>query len=397
MFSSNKKLDPNLRSLLYLNNEKKYRILVKYKVFQDSILNKIISYKGSIIRQIECCNIICASLDSKGIDRLSEYPEIDYISLDNCFSLCGMSVSSANKVRISTSLSLSGKGITVGIIDSGVYPHKDLTLPYNRINFFCDLINDFPYPYDDNGHGTSICGIIAGNGEASNEIYVGVAKSTSICCFKAFDKTGKGFVSDVLFALQELIKMSSEHNIKVLCLPFETLYFDSFIFNNFNTLLQLAIKEGLTPVVPSGSNINKSDSLTGIALSKNCLTISGIDTTSKIISYPYSSAGSIKKDKKPDFCAACVDIMSLNTNTSFLPIKNSIRIFPPKLTSSYRTFTGTSAATAYISGICCLLYELDSNLTFDDILSLLKLLAIPLDIPKNQQGLGRININKIKK
>ncbi len=398
MFSLNKKLDPDLKSLLIFNNDKKYRVLIRYKNFEDSISKKISLYNGSIIRYIESCNIICASLNRKGIERLCEYPEIEYICFDKYFSLCGMSISSANKVRISTSSSLSGKDISVGVIDSGVYPHKDLTTPFNRIDFFSDLINELSYPYDDNGHGTSVCGIISGNGESSNNIYTGVAKSSSICCFKAFDKTGKGFVSNVLFALQELIKMSSEYNIKVLCLPFETLSFDRFIFDNFNSLLKLAIAQGITPIVPSGSNLNEDDSLTGIALSKNCITISGIDTTKTVVkSYPYSSAGSSKKDTKPDFCAACVDIMSLNTNTNYLSEKNNIRIFAPKLTSSYKSFTGTSAATAYISGLCCLLYESDPNLGFEDIVSLLKLASIPIDIPKNQQGHGRININKLKK
>ena len=398
MFSLNKKLDPNLKSLLVFNSDKKYRVLIKYKNFEDSISKKISLYNGSIIRYIELCNIICASLNRKGLERLLEYPEIEYICSDKYFSLCGMSINSANKVRISTASSLSGKGISVGVIDSGVYPHRDLTTPFNRIDFFSDLINGLSYPYDDNGHGTSICGIISGNGESSNNLYTGVAKSSSICCFKAFDKTGKGFVSNILFALQELIKMSSEYNIKVLCLPFETLFFDSFIFNNFNNLLEIAISKGITPIVPSGSNINEDDSLTGIALSKNCITISGIDTTKTItIGYPYSSAGSSKKDTKPDFCAACVDIMSLNSNTNYLSEKNNIRIFAPKLTSSYKSFTGTSAATAYISGLCCLLYESDPNLGFEDIVSLLKLASIQLDIPKNQQGYGRININKIKK
>ena len=398
MFSLNKKLDPNLKSLLIFNNDTNYRVLIKHKNFENSISKKISLYNGIVLKYIESCNIICANLNKKGIELLCEYPEIEYICLDKYFSLCGISISSANKVRISTSSSLSGKGVSVGIIDSGVYPHKDLTTPFNRINFFCDLINGFSYPYDDNGHGTSTCGIISGNGESSNNIYIGVAKCSSICCFKAFDKTGKGFVSNVLFALQELIKMSFEYNIKVLCLPFETLFFDSFIFNNFNILLKLAIDKGITPIVPSGSNINDDNSLTGIALSKNCITVSGIDTTKSItVGYPYSSAGSCKKSIKPDFCAACVDIMSLNTNTTYISEKNNIRLYAPKLTSSYKSFTGTSAATAYICGLCCLLYESDPNLSFEDILSLLKLASIPLDIPKNQQGYGRININKLKK
>ena len=223
MFSSTKKLDPNLKFLLASSSMKEYRILIQYRNFPDSISKKIHYYRGNIIRKIESCNIICAQLRAKSIHLLLEYPEVKYICLDQYFFLCGMSIPTANKVRISHKLSLYGRGIGVGIIDSGVYPHRDLTYPFNRIITFVDLINELPYPYDDNGHGTCTCGIISGNGSSSNKIYTGVAPESTIHCFKAFDKLGKGYASDVLFALEELINISDQYNIKVICLPFESL------------------------------------------------------------------------------------------------------------------------------------------------------------------------------
>ena len=395
MFSFTKKLDPNLRDILKFNDKKNYRVLIKYKNSQDSISRKINSYKGVVVRKIESCNIICAKLNSKGIQRLLEYPEIEFICFDRYLTLCGMSVQTGNKIKISNKSGLSGTNLSVGVIDSGVYPHKDLTLPINRISTFVDLINNLSYPYDDNGHGTCTCGIIAGNGISSNNMYSGVAPNCHIHCFKAFDKLGKGFVSDVLFSLQELINMSEKYNIKVICMPFESLYYDSFIYNAFNTLFIKAINQSIIPILPSGSSKNVDDSILGICLSKNCLTISGIDTTSEAKSYTYSSCGSIKKDNKPDFCAACVNIISLNCNTSYLSEKDSIKIYAPKLETSYKEFTGTSIAAAYISALCALLFEYNPTLKFDDIVSLLKVASTEIEIPKNQQGNGTININKI--
>lgn len=398
MFSSTKKLDPNLKVLLASSNMKDYRVLIKYRNFQDSISKKINSYRGTIIRKIESCNIICAQINSKSIELLLEYPEIQYICLDQYFSLCGMNIPTANKVRISNKLPIFGRGVGVGIIDSGVYPHRDLTYPVNRIGTFVDLVNDLPYPYDDNGHGTCTSGIIAGNGLASNKIYTGVAPESIIYCFKAFDKLGKGYVSDILFALDELINISEKYNIKVICLPFESLYYNNFIFNLFDTLLKKARLNSIVCILPSGSNKNIDGSITGIALSTNCITVSGIDTTSsQIKSYCYSSCGALKKDKKPDFCAACVDVVSLNSNTSYISYRNNTKMHAPKLDTSYKSFTGTSISAAYIAGLCALLFERNPQFTFDDILSLLKVASIPLDIPKNQQGEGKIDINKILK
>ena len=67
----------------------------------------------------------------------------------------------------------------------------------------------------------------------------------------------------------------------------------------------------------------------------------------------------------------------------------------PKLDTSYKSFTGTSVAAAYVSGLCALLFEQHPEFTFDDISSLLRVASTPLDIPKNQQGEGKIDINKV--
>lgn len=395
MFSLSKKLDTNLRDLISNNDIEYYRVLIKYKTLQDSVSKKISSYRGQIIRKIESCNIICAKLNSKSIYRLIEYPEIEYICLDEYFSLCGMSIPTANKIRLSNKLNISGKGVGVGVIDSGVYPHRDLTYPSNRIITFTDLINELPYPYDDNGHGTCTCGIICGNGESSNKIYTGMAKESTLHCYKAFNKLGKGYASDVLFSLEDLISISTNYNIKVLCLPFESLSYNKFIYKLFDILLKKAIKNSIVPILPSGSNENTDSSILGIALSENCITVSGINTVSKPESYSYSSCGPAKKPKKPDFCAACVDVVSLNCNASYISFKGHSKSFVPKLSTSYKSFTGTSIAAAYVAGICALLFEYNPNLSFDDVVALLKVASTPLDIPKNQQGNGIININKI--
>lgn len=47
-----------------------------------------------------------------------------------------------------------GEGVGVAVLDTGVYPHADLTFGKNRIIAFCDVVNGRRYPYDDNGHGT---------------------------------------------------------------------------------------------------------------------------------------------------------------------------------------------------------------------------------------------------
>lgn len=52
----------------------------------------------------------------------------------------------------------TGKGIGIAILDTGISPVADFTIPANRIAIFRDFINGRTMPYDDNGHGTHVTG-----------------------------------------------------------------------------------------------------------------------------------------------------------------------------------------------------------------------------------------------
>ncbi|MBQ5674418.1 MAG: S8 family serine peptidase, partial [Lachnospiraceae bacterium] len=63
----------------------------------------------------------------------------------------------------------------------GIYPHRDFDC---RIIKFVDFIFDRSMPYDDNGHGTHVAGILSGNGKMSNGKYRGIAPDCRIVCGK---------------------------------------------------------------------------------------------------------------------------------------------------------------------------------------------------------------------
>lgn len=394
MFSIKNKLDRNLKYSLLKNEHKYYRVLIKYKFFSESLGKKIIGYKGTLIYILKISNIICAKLDKASIERIIEYPEVKFITFDEYLFLCGMSVSTANKAYSYKKLTLSGKDVDIGLVDSGIYPHPDLSTPSNKISSFVDIINNLSYPYDDNGHGTAIAGIIAGDGTSSENMYRGIAPYSRLHCYKAFDSLGKGFSSDVLFSIESILLENDKNNIKILCLPFELLTHNQLILDAFDNVFSFAIKKNITPIVPSGSNENIEGSIYGIGNLKNCITVGGIDTSSIQKPYKYSSAGT-SKSGKPDLCAACVNITSLNSNTSYISEKDGHKLYPPKLSSSYKSFNGTSLAAAYVTGITALLYENNPLLTFKDIFSLLKLSCETTDFPKFNQGEGIINLTKL--
>lgn len=79
---------------------------------------------------------------------------------------------------------LSGRGVGVAVIDSGIQPSKD----FSNIDFFYDFIKDRSgKPFDDLGHGTHVSGLIASNGALSNGAYPGVAPRARIISLRVLD------------------------------------------------------------------------------------------------------------------------------------------------------------------------------------------------------------------
>ena len=78
--------------------------------------------------------------------------------------------------------SVTGAGIGIAVMDTGIYPHIDFD---RRIAAFRDFTARHSLiPYDDNGHGTHVAGIIAGNGKSSRGRYCGKAPGSHLICAK---------------------------------------------------------------------------------------------------------------------------------------------------------------------------------------------------------------------
>lgn len=396
MFSFKQKLDPNLKLAINRKYHKNHRVIIHCKTLSESIEKKVTTYKGSILQFIPLINCICAILSSSAIERIAEFPQVDYITLDTNALLCGRNVLSSNGITFQSKYKLTGKGICIGLVDSGVYPHVDLLSPRNKIKGFLDIINGYKYPYDDNGHGTFLSGIVCGSGYQSKGSNKGIAENSYIYSIKAFNSLGKGYVSDILYSIQFLINEADNHHIKVICLPFELISDDYFIISLFSNLFDIAVKHNIAIIVPAGHNGNTEGSIKGIATLDNCIVVGGADTNNgKLKPYQYSSAGPFGKSEKPDLLAAAVNILSLNSDRSYVSERNGIKLYPRSLDTPYTTYSGTSCAAAYISGVCAILYENNPDLTFKDLVSLLKVSCNLMNIPKYIQGSGILDLNKL--
>src|SRR6476661_643401 len=90
---------------------------------------------------------------------------------------------------VQNDLGFNGNNVGVAIIDSGITSwHDDLTsktgISYlygnQRVSAFVDFVSGQTTPYDDNGHGTHVAGIIAGGGYDSDGQKSGSAPDASL-------------------------------------------------------------------------------------------------------------------------------------------------------------------------------------------------------------------------
>lgn len=393
-----RKIDSNIKSFMKINMKRKIPIIVCYKDNFKMVKSKILYNGGKIKYEYQYVKAIACDLSPYSIDKLSELPEVSFISMDHKASLTLKNAGETMGVNHARVFNLTGKGIGIGIIDSGVFPHPDLTSRRNAINYFYDLINGYEKPYDDNGHGTFICGCIAGSGALSSNAYVGIAPNSNLCVIKAFDASGNGFLSDIIKAMDILIDLRDKYNIRIICLPFEFSYMNKIKVNPLEEIIKHAMNANIAIIVPSGNLGPQPYSIYFPGNIRDVITVGGCSCTdNNIKNYKISSFSGRGPTSdglnKPDIVAPSVGITSIASNVSYNPALRT----KPEIKNPYTTMSGTSAACALISGICALILEKTPELKPGDLKSVITLSTISIGENKFAQGNGLMVFEKILK
>ena len=105
----------------------------------------------------------------------------------------------------------TGRGVTAAVLDTGACPHRDFD---SRILAFEDFVHGRSRPYDDNGHGTHVLGILGGSGRASNGKFRGAAPGCGLIPLKVLDKNGNGSQETVIEAMQWILKYREKYHIR---------------------------------------------------------------------------------------------------------------------------------------------------------------------------------------
>lgn len=297
-----------------------------------------------------------------------------------------------------------GKGVGIAIVDTGIALHKDFIEGGNRVIAFKDFINQRSEPYDDNGHGTHVAGIIGGNGFSSKGKYKGVAPECNFIGVKVLDHRGDGNISDVLAGLQWIIDNRKKHNIRIVNISVGTSAKDNL---DENSLLVQGVNavwdNGIVVVVAAGNNGPGPMSISTPGISRKVITVGSSDDNITAEVYgsgrtkDYSGRGPTPFCiKKPDIVAPGSNIISCNISRYSSKTKNGeLRISANDSPMMYTIKSGTSMATPVVSGAIALLLSAHPELTNREVKLRLRSCAVDLGQHWEKQGWGLLNIRKL--
>jgi serine protease AprX len=103
--------------------------------------------------------------------------------------------------------------VTVAVLDTGIAYHPDLA---GHLLCFRDFVEKSSLPYDDNGHGTHVCGILCGNGELSGGRLRGMAPASKLVVGKVLDGKGEGSCDSMQEAFQWILRVKNRYQIRIL-------------------------------------------------------------------------------------------------------------------------------------------------------------------------------------
>ena len=271
----------------------------------------------------------------------------------------------------------TGKGIGVCILDTGIYEHIDFT---GRIWAFYDFLAFKRQPYDDNGHGTHVAGLVAGDGTASMGKYRGAAPGCGIIALKVLDRYGTGSQDDVLRALRWIRENRQQYRIRVVNISVGTTCNSKRNHARLLESVEQLWDEGVVVVTAAGNQGPRPGSITAPGRSKKVITVGSSDLLEGRSAI--SGRGpTVECVCKPDIVAPGNKIMSCVPGKPY----------------SYGVKSGTSMSTPLVTGAIACALEKNPALTNTDIKTMLMNSAEDMGLPQNLQGWGKFNRRKFLK
>ena len=273
---------------------------------------------------------------------------------------------------------VTGSGIGVAVIDSGIADHAALG---GRVVARVNLVSEEPgVSGDPFGHGTHIAGIIGGSATAATRVtpaYAGgSAPGVHFVDVRVLGSNGAGYTSDVIAGIDWTIANAQRYGVRIINLSLGHPVAEPSATDPLCRAVARAVQAGIVVVASAGNNGRTAGGapvLGGITSPGNsplAITVGALDTVGTVDRSddrvaPYSSRGPTKFDfaVKPDVVAPGGAIVSLENPGSWLSTHYPSWHIAGSGRNAYYRLSGTSMSAAVVSGGVALLLDDEPGLT----------------------------------
>jgi serine protease AprX len=355
-----------------------------------AMLSRLNGLGGSLKVVYSSIHGYAAKVPASQIDSLASGAEITRVSFDAPVKAhMDVAYPTVKADRAFFDFGLTGAGVGVAVVDTGIAGHPDLTSSKNLLNTLVDVsvIGKSPGLYDPYGHGTHVAGIIAGSGASSTgslyyRTFKGIAPGARIIGVQALQADGSGYTSDVISAIDWVVKNKSAYNIRVMNLSLGHPVYESYTTDPLCLAVRAANDAGIVVVVAAGNEGMVGTGFGTIDSPGNeptAITVGAMDDSNTVntqddVLAPFSSKGPTLVDHvvKPDLVAPGTSIVSLRDTNSFLDLNYhsftlkfgdySTDPLTSLLDGVYYRLSGTSMAAPMVAGAAALMIQKDPTL-----------------------------------
>lgn len=285
----------------------------------------------------------------------------------------------------------AGRGVTVAVVDTGVADSAALSRSSGRL---VDGVDTSPLTsggapltsgrFDDpHGHGTFMASLVAGGPvDGSGGKAVGIAPAATVVVVKVADGAGNTSLSSVVAGLDWVAAHAG--TIDVANLSFSHVRsVEGYGTDPLNAAVERVAAAGVVPVVSAGNN---PDEVGDPGFDPRALTVGAADLkTDKPAVAAFSGSAVVAGVQKPDLVANGVSVLGVLPPGSTVAQQNP----SARATGALWRGTGTSQATAVVSGAAALLLQSHPSATPAQVKASLRTSA--RDLPGTRDGQGLLH------
>ncbi|HEX8738380.1 MAG TPA: S8 family serine peptidase [Pyrinomonadaceae bacterium] len=191
-------------------------------------------------------------------------------------------------LRLDADERYTGKGITIAFLDSGFFPHVDLTAPSNRILAYRNLSatgdGDASLFQADvaSWHGMMTSVVAAGNGSLSNGFYRGIAPEANVVLVK-LARTGRITEQNILDGLEWVLSNREKYGIRVINISAGGDFEASYLHDSLSQTVEECVREGITVICAVGNAGHLANHpVFPPASAPSCIAVGGLDDNNSI-------------------------------------------------------------------------------------------------------------------